>query len=87
MLIFHIILAVFSIVFSSLMYFSPSKNKILASYAMLLGVVLSGTFLIVTSHVQILRTCLVGLGFIAYSSLAIYLTTKKLAFGFVEIKK
>ena len=87
MLILHIALAILSVLFSSLMYFSPSKNRITASYAMLVGVALSGTFLVVTSHVQILKTCLVGLSFVGFTALAIYLSSKKLAFGFVKIKK
>lgn len=57
----HVIIALLGIGAASYTLFSPSVKKILTSYGFMIATVASGTFLLLTTGADILRTCLTGL--------------------------
>ena len=62
----HVLIALTSIIFSSLLVIFPSKTKLRLSY-LLIGLTLaSGTLLVITTHVSILKTCISGLIYLAF---------------------
>lgn len=79
MLLLHIIIAVASVGFSTFLYFSPSRPKLGASYTLMGLTIATGTYLIVTSHVAMLRTCMMGLMYAGVVSALIAAAHRKLA--------
>lgn len=62
-LILHITLAIASLILTGILIFRPSKNKINGTFALFLGTLATGTYMIFTMNVNILVTCLEGLAF------------------------
>jgi hypothetical protein len=60
-LLTHIIIALASVLFSSLTFFTPSIKKLAIGYGLILGTIASGTVLIVTASASILHACISGL--------------------------
>ncbi|HZM63844.1 MAG TPA: hypothetical protein VFB59_01795 [Candidatus Saccharimonadales bacterium] len=79
MLLLHIIIALFSVGFSTYLYFSPSRTKLKVSYALVLSTVATGTYLVVVSHAAMLRTCMTGLLYVGVTSAIIVAARHKLA--------
>lgn len=61
----HVLIALSSIALSSFLFFKPSKKAMKASYGLIAGTVLSGSYLIITRPAHILETCTVGLVYLA----------------------
>ncbi len=78
-LLFHITIAVSSVLYTTYLFFTPSKVKFYISYALVGLTILSGTYLIVALPAHMLETCTVGLAYIAAVSVAIVAARKKLA--------
>lgn len=68
LIFFHVAIALASIVNSTLLYFSPSKAKLYASYVMITSTLASGTYLVITTHSKILQSCLMGLFYLGIVS-------------------
>lgn len=79
MLLLHVAIAITSVGFSTLLYFSPSRGKLRASYALMAATIASGTYLIVVSHVAMLGTCMMGLLYAGVVSALIAAAHRKLA--------
>lgn len=78
MLLLHISIALASVVFSTYLYFVPSRTKLHASYALVGLTVASGTYLVVASHAAMLRTCMMGLLYVGVTSAVIAAARQKL---------
>lgn len=61
----HIIIAISSLVFASILLVSPSRIKFYINYGFIAAVIASGTYLIVATGTNILHTCLTGLTYLA----------------------
>ena len=72
LLVSHILIALSSLVVSSLSLADPSVNKLRLSYALVAATLASGTYLVISSHAQILSSCITGL---AYTGLVLSLIT------------
>jgi hypothetical protein len=64
----HVILAISSLFLASFSYIHPSISKIRNSYILIGSTLISGTYLIFANQVNILRTCLTGLTFLAVTT-------------------
>jgi hypothetical protein len=64
----HVLLAIGSLFLASYSYISPSTARIRNSYILISSTLLSGTYLIFANQVNILRTCLTGLTFLAVTT-------------------
>lgn len=65
MLLTHIIIASLSIIISSLAFIKPVKRLLMTGNIFIVATVASGTYLIFSNQVSILKTCLVGLAYLA----------------------
>ena len=78
-LILHILSALSSLVFTTFLYFKPSKSKIYASYT-LIGLTLgTGTILILLHPASLSKTWMSGLIYFAVTILGTILASQKLA--------
>ena len=78
-LILHIILAVFSLILTGVLVFRPSKNKINAAFGLILGTLITGTYMIFSMNVNILVVCLEGLAFMGVVLAGIAIGKRRLA--------
>lgn len=78
-LLLHIIIALTSLVFTTYLFFSPSKRKLQFSYGLVGLTVASGTILVVTQPAHLLQACVSGLVYISVVLAALALTRRKLA--------
>lgn len=78
-LLLHILIALSSVAFSTYLFIRPTKQKLYASYGLIALTFISGTYLVATSHVNMLQTCASGLVYAAAMTLATVLARNKLA--------
>ena len=78
-LLLHIILAIFSLIFTGILIFKPTKQKINYTFLLFLGTLVTGTYMIFTMNVNILVTCLEGLAFMGVVLGGIAIARRKLA--------
>ena len=78
-LLIHISIALSSIVYATLAYLAPSKNKLNTSYALVALTIASGTYLVVSTHAPMLSTCMTGLFYLCIVSVALVAARFKLA--------
>ena len=77
-LITHILIALASLIFTTYVYFSPSKTKMYVAYSLVGLTIASGTYLVFVKPVHMLQTCFEGLIYLALVSVLIALANKKL---------
>lgn len=78
-LILHILIALTSLIYSGYVFFSPSKNKIRVSYGLVAATLISGTYLVVSTHSPILSSCVSGLVYLAIVLSGILAAHRKLS--------
>ncbi len=78
-LVFHIAIALSSIVFTAFSVFSPSQLKIRFSYILATLTLSSGTYLVIVNHANLVRTCFTGIVYLAIVFSGILATQRKLA--------
>lgn len=78
-LIFHISIAILSLLSTAVLYVRPSKLKLRISAGLVAATVVSGTYLIFATGTNILEVCLVGLCFIAVSLFGMVSAQRRLA--------
>jgi NADH:ubiquinone oxidoreductase subunit 4 (subunit M) len=61
----HIAIALASLVATTYLAFSPSRAKFYASYILIGLTLVTGTYLIISLHVPMLKTCMTGLAYLA----------------------
>lgn len=77
-LVLHIIIALSSIAYTTLTYFTPSKNKLRISWGLVALTIASGTWLVVSTHSALLQSCTTGLIYLAVVSAGIIAAKQKL---------
>jgi hypothetical protein len=75
----HVSIALFSIFFSTYTFFVPSKLKIHVGQGLIAATLSSGTYLVISTHSNMLSACMSGLIYLAIVSFAIVSASKKLA--------
>ncbi|HET8884262.1 MAG TPA: hypothetical protein VFM68_02220 [Candidatus Saccharimonadales bacterium] len=65
-LLIHIIIAISSVAYTTLLLIQPSHTKLRVSYALVAATLASGTYLTILNPAQMLHTCMAGL---VYASL------------------
>ena len=79
-LISHIIIALSSIVISTLALFLPSKTKLNISYVLVAATLISGTILTIASHSQLIQACTTGLAYLAVITAVLVAAKHRLAY-------
>lgn len=79
LLVTHILIALASVAYTTFVYFSPSRAKLLGSYGFLGLTVASGTALVIVTHAPMLQSCMTGLFYVGLTTVGIILASRKLA--------
>lgn len=79
MLLLHISIALISVGFATYLYFSPTTAKLYASYGLVGLTLISGTYLVISTGSNILKSCLTGLVYTLVMSGVIAVAQNKLA--------
>ena len=78
----HILIALTSTAIATVTFFSPTVKRLIVSYGFIVATIASGTYLLLTTQGNILRSCLVGLAYVMVISLitiATHLRVRRLA--------
>ena len=78
-ILIHISIALFSIVFATYQLFSPSAGKFPVSYALIGATLVSGTYLTILNPSRLISTCLTGLVYVGIVTVATVYAHRKLA--------
>jgi hypothetical protein len=78
-LVFHILIAVGSLAYSTYIFFRPSVVGVRNTSAMTVMTLASGTYLAVSQHSHLLQACMNGLFYLSGVSIGIFAASYKLA--------
>jgi hypothetical protein len=78
-LLFHITFATTSMVVTGLAYVRPSHQKLRTSYGLVAATLVSGTYLVISTHGPLLESCITGLVYLGIVFGGIIATQRKLA--------
>jgi len=78
-LIIHLICALSSIIITSLAVFSPTKSKLNLSSASVAATLATGTYLVVSTHSNLLSSCMTGLFYLSATGAGIAAARYRLA--------
>jgi hypothetical protein len=77
-LLFHVLIALSSLAFTTYLYFRPSKGKFYASYGLIAATLASGTWLVVSTHSPLLSSCITGLIYLGVVLSGVFAAHRKL---------
>lgn len=60
----HVIIAFSSIIYTTYLFVRPSKAKFYVSYGLISATLLSGTYLVWSTHTHMLQACVSGLAYL-----------------------
>ena len=75
----HIIIALSSVFYTLFVFFSPSQNRLRASYILIALTILTGSCLVAIMPAHLTQTCVEGLVYIAAMLAGIFAVKHKLA--------
>jgi hypothetical protein len=76
-LLTHIAIALSSILFATFLYVKPSKNRFYGSYALVALTLISGTYLVLSMHANLVQACTSGLVYLLIVSFGIAAARRK----------
>ena len=77
-LLTHILIAISSMVYTSLLLIQPSRTKLRTSYILIAATLASGTYLTILNPVHMLRTCTTGLIYVVIVSAGVFIARRAL---------
>jgi hypothetical protein len=77
--LFHIAIAVTSILYAGYVFLSPSKKKFYFSYGLITATFISGTYLIFLNTAHLVQSCFTGLIYLGVVTTITVFAQKKLA--------
>ena len=77
-LLAHITVALFSLGYTSYLFFKPTKLRIKISYSLVALTIASGTYLIVSTKSHMIEACTMGLLYLAVTLAGILASQRKL---------
>ena len=78
-LLVHLVLALTSVVWATVVLIAPSRFRLRISYALVALTLTSGTYLVVSTHAPMLQSCMSGLFYTGFVSLGLAAAHRKLA--------
>lgn len=78
-LIIHIIIALSSIIYTTHVYFQPSRQKLYGSYVLIAATLGSGAYLVISTHSSLLSSCVSGLVYLGIALSGTFFAYRKLA--------
>lgn len=78
LLLGHVTIALTSLVYTTYAYFNASKNKLRVAYGMVGATLVSGTWLVISTHSNMLHSCETGLIYLGIVSAGLLSVRHKL---------
>ncbi len=78
-LVLHVVIAILSVTYITYLYIFPSESKLKVSYGLITLTLSSGTYLVWSTHVNVLHVCTMGLLYTGIVILGIASARKKIA--------
>jgi hypothetical protein len=79
MLLFHVLVALTSMVLATLAAMKPSAIRLRSSKVTMVLTLVSGTYIVVQGHASLLRACFSGLAYLLFVSILIFVAQRKFA--------
>ena len=79
MVFLHVIVAVFSLIFTSYTYLHPTKSRLKIAYFLVGGTLATGVYLVWSAPAHMLEACMMGLFYLALVSVGIVAARTRLA--------
>lgn len=79
LILLHVLIAITNLLVSFSLWFKPSAARIQASLYLLGGTLISGSYLIWSTHSSILSGCVSGLVFVSATAVSVLVGHRKLA--------
>ncbi len=77
--IFHVVSALLSVGFTTYLYFSPSQQKFKIAYLLIGSTLVSGTYLVLSTHSALLGACVSGVFYLAIVTVGLVAAMRKFA--------
>jgi hypothetical protein len=77
-LITHIALALASVAYATFVLLSPTRARLRISYTLVASTLISGTYLVISTHAPMLQSCMSGLLYTGFVSLGLAVGHRKL---------
>ncbi len=84
MLMLHIIIAITSVLYSTYLFLSPSKEKFTISYGLVGLTLATGSFLVFLQPSHMTQACVSGLAYTSFVLIAIVAAKKRFAKAFIR---
>lgn len=79
LVVIHVSIALTSIFYTGLTFFLPSRFKVHVSQVLIAATLISGTYLVVSTHANMISACVSGLIYLAIVSFGIVAAQNKLS--------
>jgi hypothetical protein len=79
MLLVHIIIALLSLVISGFTFLQPSKTKLNLSYFVVALTLVTGSYLVIFGHANLVKTCITGIIYLGFVTAGLVQAHKKIA--------
>jgi hypothetical protein len=77
--IIHVLIALTSVGVTTYAFFKPSKKLLMGAYALVVGTLVSGVYLIVSAPSHMIEACISGIVYLSVISVGIMIIRTKLA--------
>lgn len=75
----HISTALASIVYTTYLYFRPSKHKFYVTYGLIAATLASGIYLVISTHSPLLSSCITGIVYLTVILASLFAAVRKLS--------
>jgi hypothetical protein len=79
LVVLHVFIALLSLGYTGFLFARPSKNRIRMAYGLAVATIVSGTYLVISTHQPMLASCEAGLVYLLAVIPAIAFASRKLA--------
>lgn len=79
MIILHILVAVLGLIGSFIALFKPAKSLFITNYVLIAATLLSGTYLVLETHSNILHACISGLVYLAITNALLFIAVRRVS--------
>lgn len=73
----HVAIAFSSMLYTTYLYFRPSRRGFYAAYSLIAATLASGTYLVVSAHSPLLPSCVSGLVYLAAVSAGLFIASRR----------
>ena len=75
----HVSIALSSIAYTTFLFFRPVAQRFIAAYGLVAATLGSGVYLVISTHSNLLQSCMSGIAYLGIVSAGIYAARIKLA--------